>query len=222
MENKKQMINVETGKQKKKTVSIVVLTVLVLLSLSLLALYIRHSSSDSRDGNGADRSGALNTITPTVTPEPTGAPYPTEIPAEEPSVTPEPSPTATPAPKPEFQPVRALYLKPESFQNPTTLDHYIDLANRTEINAYVIDIKSDWGTITYRSEIEDVRAAKACRDDIDIREIIKKFHDNNIRVIGRVVTFKDSVITKYKPELAIHHDGKLFDQSGKRQRRLLA
>ena len=46
----------------------------------------------------------------------------------------------------------------------------------------------------------------------------KKIHDNNIRVIGRVVTFKDTRITKYKPELAIKYKGEIFKQpdSGRR------
>lgn len=215
MENEKQMIKPEADKHKRNTVSIIVLTVLVLISLALLGLYARYRQTPSEPGDDTGPTAALNSPTPEVTFAPTEIPSPTETPAGEPTVAPSPmpEPSVTPVPKPEFQPVKALYLKPESFQNNSLLEHYIDLANRTEINAYVIDIKSDWGLITYRSEIEDVRAAKACRDDIDIRKIIKKFHDNNIRVIGRVVTFKDSVITKYKPELAIHHNGKLFDQS---------
>jgi len=217
MENEKQMISAKTKKHRKNRITIILLTVAVLISLTLLGLYTRNRRSPSDSGNNGDLSPtlALNTITPTVTNIPTEAPSPTENPTEVPTTTPEPTPkpTVTPIPKLEFQPVKALYLKPGSFQSGNALDHYIDLANRTEINSYVIDIKSDWGTITYKSEIPDVIAAKACRDDIDIRKIIKKLHDNNIRVIGRVVTFKDSVITKYKPGMAIHHNGKLFDQS---------
>jgi len=216
MENEKQTINAKAEKPKKNAVSIIVLTALVLVFLTLLALYTRKGQTPPESENNISPTLALNSPTPAITNVPDEVPSPAETPSEEPTITPTPTPkpAVTPLPKLEFQPVKALYLKPESFQNSSLLDHYIDLANRTEINAYVIDIKSDWGIITYRSEIEDVRAAKACRDDIDIRKIIKKFHDNNIRVIGRVVTFKDSVITKYKPELAIHHNGKLFDQSG--------
>lgn len=219
MENEKQTVNVKTEKQRKKSISIILLTAAVLISLLLLGLHAwrkGRTPSDTDDNGDLSPTVALTTITPSVTNIPTVAPSPTAEPTEVPTATPEPTPkpTVTPVPKPEFQPVKALYLKPGSFQDSKLLEHYIDLANRTEINSYVIDIKSDWGIITYRSEIEDVIAAKACRNDIDIGKIIKKFHDNNIRVIGRVVTFKDSVITKYKPEMAIHHNGKLFDQSG--------
>lgn len=206
-----------TTRQKKNIKSIILLTVAVLISLTLLGLYTWKNTRPSETGEDGDLSPTISagTITPTVTYAPTQAPSPTASPTEAPTPTPTPTPkpTVTPVAKLEFEPVKALYLKPASFQESHLLDHYIDLANRTEINAYVIDIKSDWGVIQYKSEIEDVLAAKACREYVDIRKIIKKLHDNNIRVIGRVVTFKDSVITKYKPDMAIHHNGKLFDQS---------
>ena len=218
-------------KQKKNPVSIVLLTAAVLISLLLLGLYAWKNAAPPKTGDDNDTGPdtAIGTITPISVPtavyKPTEALSPIAELTEIPSVTPtqeaaptkKPSPTprpeVTPMPRPEFQPVKALYLKPGSFQDSSRLDHYIDLANRTEINAYVIDIKSDWGMITYKSGIDDVIAAKACSNNIDIRKIIKKLHDNNIRVIGRVVTFKDSVITKYRPDMAIHHNGKLFDQS---------
>jgi len=37
------------------------------------------------------------------------------------------------------------------------LQHYVDLANRTEINAYVVDIKDDDGYVGYESNIPAVR-----------------------------------------------------------------
>jgi len=216
MENEKQMKNAKM-QRKKNRITITLLTAAVIISLTLLGLYIwKNSQTPPETGNGdISPTISLATITPAVTNKPTVEPSPTESPTEAPTVTPAPTPkpTVTPIPKLEFQPVKALYLKPGSFQDSSRLEHYIDLANRTEINSYVIDIKSDWGIITYKSEIPDVKAANACRNDIDISKIIKKLHDNNIRVIGRVVTFKDSVITKYKPEMAIHHNGRLFDQS---------
>ena len=52
-------------------------------------------------------------------------------------------------------------------------DHYIDLANRTEINAYVIDIKNDAGMLMYDSELDVVNKAKADTPGFDIRTVTK-------------------------------------------------
>ncbi|NLK68158.1 MAG: hypothetical protein GX283_03240 [Clostridiaceae bacterium] len=201
-----------------KTTSIIVLSVAVLIALLLLGLYTWKNRGSQPDENVVP-SPTLSavTIAPTVTSVPTQPPTPTIEPTVAPTATPTPTPkpSVTPIPKLGFEPVRALYLRPKAFQDSGLLDHYIDLANKTEINSYVIDIKSDWGMLQYTSEIEDAVAANACLKNFDLRKVIKKFHDNDIRVIGRLVTFKDSVITKYKPEMAIHHNGALFDQSSK-------
>ncbi len=158
------------------------------------------------------------TATPTPVVSETTTPEATPVVTETPTPTPTPEPTPTPNPTGDRRstrsldtPVRALYLNPGSVRN--NLDHYIDLANRTEINAYVIDIKGDDGRILYDSQLPDVDAAKGDTPGFDIRTVTKKLHDNGIIVIARMVTFKDSTITKYKPELAIKNaDGSIFEQ----------
>ncbi len=194
----------------KKSLIPVLLTIAVVISLSVLGYYAWKTgqvkpSEKPPEGN--------TTPIPTTT-EPTKAPTATPTPIPTPTSTPTPSPTPMPTPIPKlgFRPVKALYLKPGTVQDNAMVEHYIELANRTEISAYVIDIKGDGGTVLYQSGIEDVIAAGANLKNFDIRKVIQKFHDNHIRVIGRIVTFKDSMITKYKPELAIKHNGGIFKQ----------
>lgn len=204
------MDNNGQNNNRKNVAMVIALSMAVVVTLLALGIYF-WKSGDINNPSGDDL-----TVTPTPTTEttPTATPALTEDPT--PTSTPTPTPSPTPAPTPmarlDFKPVKALYLKSGSVQNSERLQHYIDLANRTEINAYVIDIKNDDGSLTYKSEIPDVIAAKAHQENVDIRKIIKKFHDNNIRVIGRVVTFKDTKITKYKPELAIKYQGEIFKQ----------
>lgn len=207
---------------------IILLSVAVVVSFALLGVYIWTSSKAEPVDTGQSitttpgSETAYATVSPTnspapaettkptetstPTPEPTQSPSPTEIPATKPRA------QVTPMPKLPFEPVKALYLNPGTVQDNEKMNHYIDLANRTEINAYVIDIKSDYGTIMYKSEIEDVLKAGACMGSFDIRKVNQKLHDNNIRVIGRIVTFKDSQITKYRTDLAIQHNGSIFKQ----------
>ena len=210
MDNNNRQTNKRGYNKKKNPAMITVLSLAVIATLLILGIYIWKSGSF---GNPAeDDITPTPTAEVTPTPEITATPVPTEAPSPTSTPTPVPSPTPTPMARLEFEPVKALYLASGSVQSPSKLDHYIDLANRTEINAYVIDIKSDDGTILYKSELPDVIAASAHKADFDIRKVIKKFHDNNIRVIGRVVTFKDTKITKYKPELAIKYNGQVFQQ----------
>ncbi|NLX63250.1 MAG: hypothetical protein GX022_00495 [Clostridiaceae bacterium] len=177
-----------------------------------------------------------NTGTPTPVASATGTPAGTQTPVPSNSNTPAPTPTPTPTPIPEptpingitpypeiegdrrststktLPPIKALYLNSTSVRN--NLDHYIDLANRTEINAYVIDIKNDAGIIMYDSDIDVVNKAKADTPGFDIRTVTKKLHDNGIYVIARLVTFKDSTMTTYNPDLAIKKENGEVWESG--------
>ena len=66
----------------------------------------------------------------------------------------------------------------------------------------------------YDSNLQMVNDAKADTPGFDIREVTKKLHDNNIIVIARMVTFKDSTITKHHPDLAIKTEsGSVFNKN---------
>jgi len=162
--------------------------------------------------------------TQTPAPSQTNTPAPTPTPTPTPTPIPEPTPINGITPYPEIKedrrststktlpPIKALYLNARSVRE--NLDHYIDLANRTEINAYVIDIKNDAGMLMYDSEIDVVNKAKADTPGFDIRTVTKKLHDNGIFVIARMVTFKDSIMTTYNPDLAIKKENGEVWESG--------
>ena len=162
--------------------------------------------------------------TQTPAPSQTNTPAPTPTPTPTPTPIPEPTPINGITPYPEIKedrrststktlpPIKALYLNARSVRE--NLDHYIDLANRTEINAYVIDIKNDAGMLMYDSELDVVNKAKADTPGFDIRTVTKKLHDNGIFVIARMVTFKDSTMTTYNPDLAIKKENGEVWESG--------
>lgn len=188
----------------------------LLTAVTLIIVGVIFSSK-----NPNNQSALTPAPTETATATPSATPAETPTPSVTPEATPTATPTATPAPAVKGEdrrstrkldvPVKALYLNPTSVRS--KIDHYIDLANKTEINAYVIDIKSDDGRIMYDSDLEVVNAAKADTPGFDIREVTKKLHENDIIVIARMVTFKDSLITKHMPELAIKTEsGEVFKQ----------
>jgi hypothetical protein len=99
---------------------------------------------------------------------------------------------------------RALYLTGWSAGNVKKMDEIIELINKEELNAVVIDIKDYSGYISYKSDIEEVikyGAEKIMIDDVG--SLIKKLHDNNIYAIARITVFQDPILAKAKPELAI-------------------
>lgn len=97
------------------------------------------------------------------------------------------------------------------------MENLIDLVDRTELNAMVIDIKNDEGRVTYDMEIPSVQDAGSCRRYIrDMEALIGKCKEKDIYLIARIVAFKDPYMEQAKPEWCIHNkDGSLFkDKDG--------
>ncbi len=102
--------------------------------------------------------------------------------------------------------VRALYVTGWVAGISSRVDSLIALAKKANINAFVVDIKDYSGYLSYCPSFTDARSSGAC-DQLRIKkpnELIKKLHDNNIYVIGRVSVFQDPVQAKAHPEWAIH------------------
>jgi len=101
--------------------------------------------------------------------------------------------------------VKALYLTGWTAGSSQKLEHYVELANTTEINAYVVDIKDDDGYVGYESQVPEVRENGTWKKKYDAEKVLKAFHDNGIYVIGRLVVFKDPVYSLKRPDLAVKH-----------------
>ena len=99
--------------------------------------------------------------------------------------------------------VKALYLTGWTAGSPDRLDHFIQLAINTEINSYVIDIKDVDGVVGYKSDIPAVKEIDAWISKYNADDVIKTLHENDIYVIGRLVCFKDPVLSSKKPDLAV-------------------
>jgi hypothetical protein len=103
-----------------------------------------------------------------------------------------------------YVPVKGIHLTPNAAGSSETLDPRIGLADRTEINAFVIDVKSDSGWIAYDTRVamaQDLGTVDPVIKDLDA--LIATLAEHDIIPIARIVCFKDNVMTKKRPDLAI-------------------
>ena len=106
-----------------------------------------------------------------------------------------------PVDRPEH--VRALYLNAWAAGSQKKLAKLIDIAVRTEVNAFVIDIK-EAGELSYPSSVALAREVGANREYIrNVRTLLTKLKDNGIFPIARIVVFKDPLLATARPALAI-------------------
>ena len=113
--------------------------------------------------------------------------------------------------------IKSIYLTGWSAGTKSKRQTVIENMKTYGFNAVVIDIKDEAGQISYPSNVKtaiDISASKKMISNI--QDVIQEFHDNDIYVIGRIVTFKDPTYAKRVPEIAYHKaDGALWqDYSG--------
>ncbi len=102
------------------------------------------------------------------------------------------------------EPVKAIYMSQCVVGTPTFRDKLIAVADTTEINSIVIDIKDYSGKLGFKTSNPKLIASVSdtCRAD-DIVAFIDRLHQKNIYVIGRITVFQDPFMSNLRPELAV-------------------
>ncbi|WP_240732970.1 putative glycoside hydrolase [Jeotgalibacillus sp. S-D1] len=105
--------------------------------------------------------------------------------------------------------VRGIYVTGHSAGG-GRFESLVDLMNTTDLNAMVIDIKDDFGYLTYEPG-DDSKFADIGQPYIDDpRAMLEQLEENKIYPIARVVVFKDTVLAEKKPELSFTENGQVW------------
>ncbi|MDD2579167.1 MAG: GTP-binding protein [Clostridia bacterium] len=161
-------------------------------------------TSESSD-SGSESSEPSESTTET-TAEPTPPPQVTPALIEEPIVTDffGPLPTASQVVPLNHLELRALYIGAAA-----NMDQAIEIARTTEVNAVVIDLKESDG-IKYESTVPLALENGLVHRAYDIQSVVDRLHAEDIKVIGRIVCFKDPLLAEKRSDLSIR------DASGNR------
>jgi len=109
--------------------------------------------------------------------------------------------------------VKGLYVTGNTAGDKKKLDDLIKIANETEINALIIDVKETY--INYSSRIPMAKEYGLDAKIFNPGEVLEKLHDNNIYAIARIVCFRDNELAEKRPDLAIKKkDGSLWKENG--------
>ena len=111
--------------------------------------------------------------------------------------------------------VRGVYVTGHSAGG-ERFNHLVELIDTTDLNAMVIDIKDDYGYITYMpADDSPLKILDIGKPYIkDPQAMLKKLEEKEIYPIARIVVFKDSVLAEKRPELSFK-DGDAVWRNGR-------
>ena len=99
--------------------------------------------------------------------------------------------------------VKGIYVT-GSVAGSAAMEELIALTDQTELNAMVIDVKNDDGSITWKMDKGSIEDTGACVSYIpDLPQLMTKLKEHHIYTIARIVCFKDPYLAEAKPELAL-------------------
>ncbi len=111
--------------------------------------------------------------------------------------------------------VRALHVTGWTPQNTEAWDGLLSLADSTEVNALVVDLKDESGRVYYESAVPLAQEVGATREFYQLSELIEEVEQHDLYMIGRLVTFQDPVAARARVDLAItNSDGTPFEKNG--------
>lgn len=105
--------------------------------------------------------------------------------------------------------VRGIYVTGQSAGG-SQFNELVKLVETTDLNAMVIDIKDDWGNVTFKADKDSPYAGIGETYIADPRELLKTMEQKQIYPIARIVVFKDSLLAKKKPGLSFQDGGKVW------------
>ena len=101
--------------------------------------------------------------------------------------------------------VKGIYLNAWAAGSGTRSQVLIDLATRTEVNTFVIDLKDASGYVSHPTAVMTAREAGADQE-IRIRDLpglLERLHEASIYPIARIVVVKDPLLIRARPEWAV-------------------
>ena len=105
----------------------------------------------------------------------------------------------------EAEQIKAVYANFSTLADPERLGSLIEIAETTEVNAIVIDVKQD--TIYYDTQVPFFRdIPDMITSVIDPVALNEQLHERGIYTIARVVVFKDPVVAEARPDLAVRDE----------------
>lgn len=94
--------------------------------------------------------------------------------------------------------VRGVYVNPYQANRKDYWQEIFEQADSGLINTVIVDFKGDYGFLTYNSQLELANKIGAVKKHFDVDWLIENTNRHNIKLIARIVCFRDDYIAPHK------------------------
>lgn len=101
--------------------------------------------------------------------------------------------------------IRGIYINPYQANKQEYWDEIYRMADSGLINTVVVDFKSDYGFLTYGSELELAEETGANKRHFDVDQLVQAADQHNLKLIARIVCYRDNYLARHK-KLGIRND----------------
>ncbi len=107
---------------------------------------------------------------------------------------------------------KALYVSMDAVKNRKKLRTILNIAARTKINTLVVDVKIAKGYLTFRGHNGLAKSIGAYRysTHVNPKRFVKFLKSHGVYLIARFPVFKDDLLARKRPNLAVRYRGRIF------------
>src|SRR5581483_705229 len=99
-------------------------------------------------------------------------------------------------PRRPAHPVRAVHVTFDGWADAKLRKGIVALIDQGRVNAVELDLKDESGTVGWDADVPLARTAGAIKPIVDLRAAVRYLHRRGIRVIGRLVCFRDPILAQ--------------------------
>jgi hypothetical protein len=122
----------------------------------------------------------------------------------------------TVVPRQPREPVRAVHMSADAWASSTLRNGVLQLIDEGRINAVELDLKDESGIVGWPAPGAEIKRWGGVQDIYNLADAVRQLHAKGVRVIGRLVAFRDPVLAAAawkagnKDEVIQNPDGTLY------------
>lgn len=100
-------------------------------------------------------------------------------------------------PRRPASPIRAVHVSADAWANDRLRTGVLQLIDEKKINTVEIDLKDESGIVGWDSGVPLAKESGAQQDIFDLEAAVKQLHEMGVRVVGRLVAFRDPILGEW-------------------------